>query len=99
VKRTREIGIRKVLGADKTNILLLITKDFYKLVTLANLFAWPIAYIIMNKWLANFAFRVNINLYNFAFAAILALLISTLVISYQSVKCTLTDPIKTIKYE
>jgi putative ABC transport system permease protein len=99
VKRTREIGIRKVLGANKTNILLLITKDFYKLVTFANVFAWPIAYIIMNRWLNNFVFRANIRLHNFVFAAIFAILISTLVISYQSIKTTLTDPIKTIKYE
>jgi len=71
-KKTKEIGIRKVLGATAPNILLLLTKEFTKFVFLANLIAWPFAYFAMNKWLQNFAYRINLGLWMFIIPTLLA---------------------------
>ena len=71
VKRTKEIGVRKVIGATTFNIVTLLTKDFIKWVLLANIIAWPVAYYFMNKWLQDFAYRIEISWWMFAFSALL----------------------------
>ena len=79
-QRTKEIGIRKVLGASVANITALLSGDFLKLVVLANLIAWPVAFYAMNKWLQNFAYRIEIGWWVFALAGGLALVIALLTV-------------------
>ncbi len=98
-QRTKEIGIRKTLGATVSNITLLLSKEFAILVILANLIAWPVAYFAMNRWLQDFAFHTTINLWIFLIAGISALLIAILTVSYQSIKAALTNPVDALKYE
>jgi putative ABC transport system permease protein len=98
-QRSKEIGIRKVLGATIPNILFLLTKDFTKLVLMANIIAWPIAYYAMNRWLYNFAYRTNIGLSTFIFSATLALFIALVTVSYKSIKAALANPIEALRYE
>ncbi|KAA0227532.1 FtsX-like permease family protein [candidate division KSB1 bacterium] len=98
-KRTKEIGIRKVLGASVAGIISLLAGDFLKLVALANLIAWPVAWYAMNHWLQNFAYRISIGWWMFALAGGLALLIAFITVSSQAVKAALTNPVKALRYE
>ncbi len=98
-KRTKEIGIRKVLGASLAGIVVLLNKQFTKWVLIANLVAWPIAYYAMSKWLQGFAYRINLGIGTFALAAALALTIAVGTVSYQSVKAALTNPADSLRYE
>jgi putative ABC transport system permease protein len=98
-QRTKEIGIRKVLGASDSKIFLLLSKEFIKWVLLANLIAWPIAYFAMNKWLQNFAYRIQIGMAAFMISGITALLIAYLTVSYQSVKAARANPVDSLRYE
>lgn len=98
-QRTKEIGIRKVIGASVTNILLLLSKEFVRLVIISNIVAWPIVYFVMNKWLQNFAYRIHIGWWIFFIAGALALVISLLTVSYQAVKAALANPVETLRYE
>jgi putative ABC transport system permease protein len=98
-QRKKEISIRKVLGASNLNILSLLNKDFVKLVAIANLIAFPIAYIIVNKWLSAYSFRVSISVWPFAIAFSLSLLIAILTVSLQSVKVARANPVDALKYE
>ena len=98
-KRTKEIGIRKVLGASLSGIVVLLNKQFTKWVLIANLVSWPIAYYAMSKWLQVFAYRINLRLGTFALAALVALAISVMTVSYQSVKAALTNPADSLRYE
>jgi putative ABC transport system permease protein len=98
-RRTKEIGVRKVLGASVSGIVALISKDFIKWVLIANFIAWPIAYIFMNKWLQNFAYRTNIGILTFLFAGMVALCIALLTVSYQSIKAAVANPVESLRYE
>ena len=98
-QRTKEIGIRKVLGATVSNVTVLLSKDFVKLVLLANLLAWPVAYFAMNKWLQDFAYRINLSWWMFALAGALALLIAVLTVSFQAIKAALGNPVVALRYE
>ncbi len=98
-QKTKEIGIRKVLGASTPGIVNLLSKEFLKLVLLANLFAWPVAYFAMNKWLDDFAFRINIQFWSFIAAAIVSIMIALMTISYQSIKAAIANPIRSLRYE
>ncbi len=100
-QRTKEIGIRKVLGASVGNIVLLLSKEFTLLVIVATLFSWPVAYYAMNRWLQEFAYRINISQQGgtFILAAVLALAIALLTVSFQSIKAAVSNPIKALKYE
>jgi putative ABC transport system permease protein len=98
-QRTREIGIRKVLGATVPGIVRLLSREFIILVGIANLIAWPVAYIIMNKWLEGFAYRAPLNPLIFPAAGAAALLIAIITTGYQALRAALADPVKSIKYE
>ncbi len=98
-QRTKEIGIRKVLGASISEIILLLSKEFTKLVILANFVAWPVTYFVMNQWLQHFAYRVNIGLDTFFLAGVLALVIALLTVCYQAVKAARTNPVDSLRYE
>jgi putative ABC transport system permease protein len=98
-KRTKEIGIRKVLGASISGIVLLLTKEFTKWVIVANLLAWPIAYFVMRGWLQNFAYHINIGLWTFLLAAALALVTSLITVSFQAVKTAASNPVDSLRYE
>jgi len=98
-RRRREIGIRKVLGASVPDVLVLLTKDFVKLVILANLIAWPLAYLGMKNWLQNFAYRTQIEISVFFMTGFISILIAVFTVTYQSLRAALTDPAQAIKYE
>ena len=98
-ERTKEIGIRKVLGASLGKIILLLSKEFITWIIIANIVAWPLAYFIMNKWLQNFAYRVNIGIWIFILSASLALIIALLTLSYQSIKAAVANPVESLRYE
>jgi len=98
-QKTKEIGIRKVLGASVAGIVGLISKDFVKLVLVANLIAWPLAYFAMNRWLQGFAYRINIGVEIFLFSGLLALAIALLTVSFQAIKAALTNPVEALRYE
>jgi putative ABC transport system permease protein len=98
-QRTKEIGIRKVLGASVTQIVNLLSKDFLRLVILGIVIASPIAYWAMNKWLQDFAYRINIEWWIFALAGIVAVVIALLTVSYQSIKAALANPVKSLRTE
>ncbi|MCB0597965.1 MAG: ABC transporter permease [Lewinellaceae bacterium] len=99
IQRTKEIGIRKVLGASVAGIVALLSKDFLKLVVVAMLIAAPLAWYVMNEWLHNFAFRIDIGWWVFLLAGALALLIAFLTVSVQSVRAALSDPVEALRYE
>jgi predicted permease len=98
-QRTKEIGIRKVLGATVSHILLLLSKEFAKWVLIANIIAWPVAYYAMNRWLQGYAYRINIALWSFVLAAALALAIAIITVSYQAVRAATAHPADALRYE
>jgi putative ABC transport system permease protein len=97
--RMKEIGIRKVLGADMFNISLLLSKDFTKWVLVANIIAWPVAYYAISKWLDDFSYKTDMGIWIYILSAIVALLISVITISFQSIKAANTNPVETLRYE
>jgi len=98
-KRIKEIGVRKVLGATVQNITLLLSKNFLKLVLIANVIAWPVAWIIMHKWLEDFAYRISIQWWIFAVAGITSILIAFFTVSFQSIKAAIANPVKSLRSE
>jgi len=98
-KRTKEIGIRKVLGASVAGITRMLSKDFLKLVSIAILIACPLAYFGMYKWLQNFAYRIDISWWVFAIAGVCAILISLFTVSFQAIKAAMNNPVKSLRTE
>ena len=98
-QRTKEIGIRKVLGSTVPNIFLLLSKDFLKLVVVANVIAIPLVVYFMDKWLHTFAFRINIGYWIFLVSAVLTLFIALITVSFQSISAAMANPVKSLRYE
>ncbi len=98
-QRTREIGIRKVLGSSTAGIMALLNRDFLKWIAAANLIAWPIAYFTMQAWLQKFAYRTEITIWVFALSSVIGLAVALLTVSLQTLKAARTDPVISLKYE
>lgn len=97
--RTKEIGIRKVLGASVPNIISLISKEFLVLVLIANLIAIPVSFYLLNKWLENFAYRIEISWWVFVLSGGIALMIAFITVSFQALKAAAANPVDSLKYE
>jgi putative ABC transport system permease protein len=98
-RRTKEIGIRKVMGSSVSQIIFMLTKDFTKWVMLANVVAWPLSYFVLTKWLKNFAFRIGIEWWIFLLAGAMSLVIAITVVSYQTIRAATANPVKALRYE
>lgn len=98
-RRTKEIGIRKVLGADVQTIVLLLSNDFIKLVLIAIFIATPVSWYAMNQWLSGFAYKMDIQVWMFALAGVIALSIAVFTISYQSIKSAMVNPVNSLRSE
>ena len=98
-KRTKEIGIRKTLGASVPSITVMLTREFVKWVMIANLIALPLAFVLMHRWLQDYAYPIRIGWQIPAAAFVMSIIVAVLTVSYQSVKLALTDPVKSLKYE
>ena len=98
-QRTKEIGVRKVLGASVGQIMNMLTKDFIKLVLIANIFAWPITYLVAKNWLSNFSYQIDMPILPFVFATLLAVIIALLTVSTQAYIAANSDPVDALKYE
>lgn len=98
-KKTKEIGIRKVLGADVSRIILMLSREYLRIIAISNLIAWPLAYYAMNKWLEGFAFRIDIGWQIFVLAGLATALVALLTVSFQSTKAALSNPIKALRSE
>ena len=99
VNKTKEIGIRKILGASVTGIVGLLSKDFLKLIVIALVIATPLAWLAMNKWLQDYAYRVNISWWVFVLAGIAALAVAIITISFQAIKAAFVNPVKSLRTE
>ena len=98
-QRTKEVGIRKVLGASVPSIIVLLTKGFTKWMLVANLIAWPVAYYVMDRWLHNFAYRTSIELWIFPASALLTLGIALVTVSFLAVRAAFANPVEALRYE
>jgi putative ABC transport system permease protein len=98
-QRTKEIGIRKVLGSSVSQIVKLLSFDFTKWVLLANLIAWPVTWFAMNKWLESFIYRMNINIGIFVLSGLIVIIIALITISFQTIKAANSNPVEALKYE
>jgi putative ABC transport system permease protein len=98
-QRTKEIGVRKTLGASEMSVMQLLAQDIFKLVFVGNVIAWPIAYYMMNQWLQDFAYRTSLGAWPFLAGAMIALLVTALTVSFQTVKAARMNPIEALRYE
>ncbi len=99
IQRTKEIGVRKILGASVTDIVSLLSKDFLKLVLIAFIIAAPVAWLFMSKWLRDFAYRTNLTWWMFLLAGIAAVIIAFGTISFQAIKAAIAKPIRSLRME
>jgi len=98
-QRTKEIGVRKVLGSTVKGVFVLLSTDFVKLVLISNVIAWPLCWWLMDMWLNSFPFRVSISWWIFPIAGLMVLIISLLTVSYQTIRAATANPVKALKYE
>ncbi len=99
IQRRKEIGIRKVLGSSTSGILFLLIKKYLRLILAANIIAWPLTYFLMNKWLEDFAYRINISILSFIIASVVVFVIASVTISIQAIKAATANPVKSLRYE
>jgi putative ABC transport system permease protein len=98
-QRTKEIGIRKVMGASVSKIILMLSGEFTKWIIIANLIAWPVSWFLLNKWIQNFAYRISLNFFPFFLAGLLTFLISAATVSYQSFRAAYANPVDSLRDE
>jgi len=99
LQRTKEIGIRKIMGASVNSLLFILSKDFLKLVLISFVIAVPVTWWIMHSWLQDFAYRINISWWVFIVAGILAFMIALVTISFQAVRAAMANPVKSLRTE
>ena len=97
--RAKEVGLRKVVGASMGGIVLILSKEYVKWVVLANVFAWPLAYYFMRRWLEGFAYHTGLNIMAFIASGLPALLIALLTVSFQTLKAAAANPVDSLRYE
>ena len=98
-QRTKEIGIRKVLGSSVVGIMNMLTKDFLKLVLIANVLSWPIIYLLAKNWLNNFSYQIEMPILPYVFATLLSMIIALITVSSQAYIAANSDPVNALKYE
>ncbi len=98
-KRTKEIGIRKVLGADVSKIVMMLSKEYVRIILISNLIGWPIAYIAMSRWLEGFAYSIDLSWYYFLVAGLMTVMVAMFTVSYQSVKAAFSNPVDSLRNE
>jgi putative ABC transport system permease protein len=98
-QRTKEIGIRKILGASVPEILFMLTKEFTKSILIANIIAWPVAWYAMHQWLQNFVYRIDLTIWPFLLSGLLALLIALLTVSWRAIRAATANPVESLRYE
>lgn len=98
-QKTKEIGVRKVLGASIADILFLLSKKFILWIIIANMIAWPVAYYFINKWLEDFAYRIDISIWMIILSGGIAVVVALATVSYQAVKAASANPVQSLKYE
>ena len=98
-QKTREIGIRKVLGASVSKIIVMLSKEFIRWIILSAVIAFPVSWYAMDRWLQNFAYRTNLGFEVFTASIVIAFLIAQLTVSYHSIKAATADPVDSLKYE
>ncbi|UCF63213.1 MAG: FtsX-like permease family protein, partial [bacterium] len=98
-RRTKEVGIRKVFGSSIGEVVFLLVGQFLKWVLIANVIAWPVAWLIMGKWLENFAYHTHITIGTILLSMVLALLIALLTVSYQAIRAARINPVESLRYE
>jgi putative ABC transport system permease protein len=98
-QRTKEIGIRKAMGASMEGLTILLSKDFTKYVLIANVIAWPLAYFVLENWLNNFAYHIDISIFYFITAAVISFIVAILTVGYHAIRASLLSPIDSLRYE
>jgi putative ABC transport system permease protein len=99
LQRIKEIGVRKVLGATVPHILMLLSREIIYLILAANVLAWPVAWYFMNQWLGSFAYHIDISVFTFILAGVVAVVIALMTVSAQTWKAAMTNPSNTLRYE
>ena len=98
-QRTKEIGIRKVMGASSSNVVALLTREFTKLVLISFIIATPLAWYLMKQWFSAFAYKTSMGAWPFALAGLIALVIAWFTVSYQSIKAAIANPVDSLRDE
>ena len=98
-QKTKEIGIRKVLGASIGSITMMLYKDYIRWIIAANLIAWPLCFYFVSRWLRNFAYKIDISIGIFVISSALVLFIALLTVSFQSIRAATAHPINSLRYE
>ena len=98
-QKTKEVGIRKVLGSSVAGIVMMLSKEFVKWIVIANLVAWPIAYYLIDAWLMDFAYKIDIGIWVFLISGLIALVIAIITVAFQTIKAAIANPIESLRYE